>query len=78
MLMATKTQRSVNHQYFIRATPDVVFRALSDPRWWTRWLCDRAELSPTRGGAYLMAWNDGPIHTGTVVDFREGERIAFG
>jgi uncharacterized protein YndB with AHSA1/START domain len=76
--MATKTERSVDHQYFIRATPDAVFRAITDPQRLTRWLCDRAELSPKKGGSYLLAWNEGPTHTGTVVDFREGHRVALG
>jgi len=75
--MATKSVRSVSHQYFVRAAPDAVFRAISDPAWLTRWLCDRAELSPKKGGAYRLAWNDGPTHTGTVIDFREGRRIAL-
>jgi len=75
--VASETNRSVNHQYFIRATPDVVFRAITDPRLLTRWLCDRAEISPKKGGKYLLAWNNGPTHTGTLVDLREGQRVAL-
>jgi uncharacterized protein YndB with AHSA1/START domain len=75
--MASETQRAVNHQYFIRASPDSVFRAISDPHWLTRWLCNRAEISPKKGGTYLLGWTDGPTHTGTIVDFREGRRVAF-
>jgi uncharacterized protein YndB with AHSA1/START domain len=75
--MATKNGRSVDHQYFIRATPDVVFRALTDPKQLTRWLCDHAELAPKKGGTYLLGWNDGPTHTGRIVDFRGGHRIAL-
>ncbi len=75
--MATKNQRSVDHQYFIRATPDAVFRAITDPQWLTRWLCDRAEISPKKGGRYLLAWNEGPTHSGSIIDFRAGHRIAL-
>jgi uncharacterized protein YndB with AHSA1/START domain len=75
--MATETLRAVNHQYFIRATPDAVFRALTDPAWLTRWLCDRAEIAAQRGGTYLLGWNDGPTHTGTIVEFQNGRRIAL-
>ncbi len=67
----------MNHQYFIRAKPDVVFRAITDPRLLTRWLCDRAEFSPKKGGKCLLAWNDGPTHVGTIVDIREGQRVAL-
>lgn len=75
--MATKTKRSVSHHYFIRAAPDSVFRALTDAKWLTRWLCDRAAFSPKKGGKYLLAWNDGPTHTGSIVAFREGRRVAL-
>jgi uncharacterized protein YndB with AHSA1/START domain len=75
--MSTETQRAVNHQYFIRAPPDAVFRAITEPQWLTRWLCDRAEISARKGGSYLLGWNDGPTHTGTIVDFHDGRRVAL-
>jgi uncharacterized protein YndB with AHSA1/START domain len=76
--MPAKTDRAVAHQYFIRAPVGTVFRALTEPRWLTRWLCDHAELSPRKRGRYRLGWNDGPTHSGTVVDFSPGRRIAFG
>jgi uncharacterized protein YndB with AHSA1/START domain len=75
--MANQSDRAVEHQYLIRVSPETVFRAISEPAWLTRWLCDRAEIAPKRGGAYMMAWNGGPTHAGTLVEFRPGERIAF-
>jgi uncharacterized protein YndB with AHSA1/START domain len=75
--MPRATKRAVNHQYFIRAPPARVFRAISDPKWLVRWLCDHADLSPKKGAEYGLGWKDGPTHTGTVVDFRPGRRIAF-
>lgn len=75
--MATKAERSVDHRYFIRASPDAVFRAITDPQSLTKWLCDRAELMPKKGGTYLLGWNDGPTHTGKVTDFRKGRRISL-
>jgi uncharacterized protein YndB with AHSA1/START domain len=75
--METQSPRSVDHQYFVRAKPEEVFRAITDPKMLTRWLCDRAEISLKKGGQYLFAWADGPTHTGTVVDFEPGKRIGF-
>lgn len=75
--MSANGTRALSHQYFIRASPDAVFRALSDPSWLTRWLCDRAEISLRTGGTYLLAWNGGPTHTGKVVEFRPGARLAL-
>lgn len=75
--MPEETSRAVDHQYFIRAEPAAVFRALTEPDWLTRWLCDIAELSAQKGGAYRLGWKDGPTHTGTVVEFVPGSRIAL-
>jgi uncharacterized protein YndB with AHSA1/START domain len=75
--MPAPTDRSVDHQYFIRAEPAAVFRALTEPQWLTRWLCDTAEISPTKGGAYSFGWKGGPTHTGAIVEFVPGEKIAF-
>ena len=79
--VATKARRSerrtLNHQYLIRAPPDRTFDAISRPEMLVRWLADRAELVPRKGGAYLLAWTDGPTHTGKVVEFEPGRRIAL-
>ena len=75
--MATKPTRNLNHQYFIAAAPDAVFRALVEPRSLTRWLCDRAEISPRDGGTYVLAWNNGPTHTGAVIEYHEGRRLSL-
>jgi uncharacterized protein YndB with AHSA1/START domain len=75
--MSAPTERSVDHQYFIRAEPAAVFRALTEPKWLTRWLCDTAEISPKKGGSYSFGWKGGPTHTGAIVEFVPGEKIAF-
>jgi uncharacterized protein YndB with AHSA1/START domain len=76
--MPGESERAVDHQYFIRAEPAAVFRALTEPAWLTRWLCDTAEVSPRIGGSYRLGWKDGPTHSGTIVDFAPGSRIALG
>lgn len=70
--------RVVDHQYFVRAPAASVFRAISEPTELIRWLCDRAELEARVGGSYLLAWEGGPAHTGKVVEFVAGQRIALG
>lgn len=75
--MPGNSELAVDHQYFIQAEPAAVFRALTEPAWLTRWLCDTAEISPRKGGSYRLAWKDGPTHTGTIVDFVPGTRIAL-
>lgn len=54
-----------------------MFRALVDPAWIVRWLSDRAEMDPRKGGAYLLAWKDGPEHRGEVLDCVPGRRLTL-
>jgi uncharacterized protein YndB with AHSA1/START domain len=75
--MSNPKERSLNHQYFIRAPREAVFRAISDPEWLARWLCDRAEMSPATGSAYLLEWKNGPTHRGKVVEFLPEQRVSL-
>ncbi len=80
-LVATKSsrtaRRTLQHQYHIRAAPDRTFDAISRPEMLVRWLSDRAELVPRKGGKYLLGWTDGPTHTGTVLDYEPGKRVVL-
>ncbi|MGI0129452.1 MAG: SRPBCC family protein [Thermoplasmata archaeon] len=75
--MPTEKARGVSHQYFIRASPQRTFDAIANPAMLVKWLADQAQLSPQRGGDYLLGWTDGPTHTGKVLEFEPGKRIAF-
>jgi uncharacterized protein YndB with AHSA1/START domain len=75
--MVKARPREIQHQYLIRASPERVGRAITDPAWLTRWLADAASLTPRKGGRYSLGWTGGPTHTGTLADFVRGSRIAF-
>lgn len=75
--MSLPASRSVNHQYFIRAAPEKVFDALTNPAVVVTWLSNRAEIALRRGGRYLLGWTGGPTHTGEIVEFEAGKSIAF-
>lgn len=79
--MAAKSRRpagrTLSHQYLIRATPETTFDALTNPKMLVRWLADRAELTPRKGGTYLLGWTGGPTHTGKVLEFEPGRRVAL-
>lgn len=76
--MLPNESRVLNHQYYIHAPPEKVFDAISNPEILVKWLANRAEVSPRKGGRYLLGWTDGPTHTGEVVEFEPGKSIAFG
>jgi uncharacterized protein YndB with AHSA1/START domain len=75
--MATQGTRTLSHQYLIRALPDRAFEAISSAAGLTRWLSDRAEITPRNGGDYTLGWNDGPTHRGKVLEFIPGRRITL-
>ena len=69
--------RTVDHQYFIGASPERTFDALTNPGMLVKWLADEAEITPRKGGSYRLTWTGGPTHTGTVVEFEPGKSIAL-
>jgi uncharacterized protein YndB with AHSA1/START domain len=73
--MGKATTRTLRLPIFIHASPDEVFKWITDPALLPRWMMDRAALSPSRGGSYSFTWEGGPTHTGTVTDFVPGQRI---
>lgn len=75
-MTAPKT-RTLDHQYFVRASPQKTFDAISNPAMLVKWLSDRAELSPREGGTYLLGWTNGPTHRGKVLAFEPGRLLAL-
>lgn len=75
--MSLAKTRALSHQYFIRAPPEKVFAAISEPAGLVGWLADHAEISPRKGARYTLGWKDGPTHTGTILDFVPGKTITF-
>src|SRR3990172_11280703 len=43
----------------IQASPDIVYRALTDERDLARWFCDRATSDPCEGGELTAFWKSG-------------------
>jgi uncharacterized protein YndB with AHSA1/START domain len=75
--MAPAKTRTIRLRAFIHASPTKVFKAVSEPELLSRWLLDHATISPRKGGRFTFTWEDGPTHTGTVLQFVPGRRIAL-
>lgn len=69
--------RTIRLRAFIRASPTKVFQAVSEPALLARWMLDHATISLRKGGRYTFGWDGGPTHTGTVLSFIPGRRIAL-
>lgn len=75
--MAGKQLWKVDHQYLIRAPPERVFRAFTDPKVLVTWLCDTAKLEARPGGPFSLGWTNGPTHTGQVLEHVPGRRLVL-
>ena len=49
----------IEKRVWIRATAEVVFRALTDSKELARWFCDRALSDPREGGELIAHWTTG-------------------
>ncbi len=50
---------NIEKRVWIRATAEVVFRALTDSKELARWFCDRATSDPREGGELVAYWSSG-------------------
>lgn len=75
--MAPAKTRSIRQQYYIRASPKKVFKAISDPERLTRWFLKDAKLSPRKRGRYTFVWEGGYSHSGTVLEFIRGKSLTL-
>ena len=75
--MAVPKTRTIRTPIFIHASPRTVFRAITDPKLLITWFSDTATIVPRRGGSYALGWQDGPTHTGRVLELVPGKRITL-
>jgi uncharacterized protein YndB with AHSA1/START domain len=75
--MSARKTRSVDRQFFIRASPRTVFEAVSTPRGLASWMVVRAELSPRAGAKYELEFDGGWVHRGTVQRVRANHSISL-
>jgi uncharacterized protein YndB with AHSA1/START domain len=56
--MTSPTSR-IEKRVWIKASPEVVFKALTDARDLAHWFCDRASCDPCEGGELIACWKTG-------------------
>jgi uncharacterized protein YndB with AHSA1/START domain len=49
----------IEKRVWIRASAEIVFKALTDPKELVRWFCDRAVCNPKEGGEFVAHWRTG-------------------
>lgn len=74
--MASKSL-TIEQTYFVRASPTKVFRALTDPKWLTRWFLAKASITPEPGTSYTFHWQGGYKHTARVLEAIPRHRLTL-
>jgi uncharacterized protein YndB with AHSA1/START domain len=75
--MAQTKTRTLQLPIFIHAPRTQVFKAITEPALLTNWFVDQATISPRKGGNYAFTWEDGPTHSGTVLEFDRGNALTL-
>ena len=61
----------------IEASPDAVFRYLTESDLWSRWQGQSAELDPVPGGRVVIRMAEGQVVEGSYVEIRPGQRVVI-
>lgn len=56
---AASNKGRIEKKVLIKASPSIIFQALTDARDLARWFCDRATSDPKEGGEFTAYWKTG-------------------
>jgi uncharacterized protein YndB with AHSA1/START domain len=51
----------IEKKVWIRASAEIVYKALTESKELVRWFCDRASCKPHEGGELVVQWNTGKL-----------------
>ena len=71
----TASGRTVEKELFIRASPERVFRALTEKADLERWFVSRAEVDARPGGSFSFTWQPHETVNGTFVEVDPPRRL---
>lgn len=69
--------RIVEKDIFIKASPERVFRALTEAEDLERWFVQKAEIDLRPGGAIRLEWGPGSAEVGTIQVLEPPYRLSF-
>jgi uncharacterized protein YndB with AHSA1/START domain len=61
----------------IEASPEAVFRYLTEPDLWSRWQGESVELDPVPGGRVVIRMSEDQVVEGSFVEIRPGTRVVI-
>jgi uncharacterized protein YndB with AHSA1/START domain len=64
-------------EYFLKAPPDRVFKALTEPKTLVKWFLSKAKLDPKRGGTFTFEWFGGYRMTNKLKRIEQNRAVSF-
>ena len=69
--------RSVKQRYFVKAPPEKVFRAFTQPSVLRKWFVASARFSPRTGGNYTFNWGGEMSQSGKVLSYARDKSLSL-
>ena len=69
--------RTLEKEVFINASPERVFRALTEPAELERWFVQKAEVELRPGGAIRLEWAPDAVELGTILVLEPPHRLSY-
>jgi uncharacterized protein YndB with AHSA1/START domain len=63
--------------YYLKAQPEQVFGALTQPKMLVKWFLSKARLDPKKGGIFAFDWIGGYHMTDQVKRFEKSKAVSF-
>lgn len=70
-------QLVIEQEYFFDTTPEIVFKALTEPKELAKWFLSKAKIDARRGGDYEFTWQGGYKHSGKVMKFVKNKTLVL-
>ncbi|HTK11207.1 MAG TPA: SRPBCC domain-containing protein [Ktedonobacteraceae bacterium] len=71
------TGRSLEKELFIKASPERVFRALTEKEELERWFLAKAEIDLRPGGVIRFEWAPGMFELGKILELEPPHRVSY-
>jgi uncharacterized protein YndB with AHSA1/START domain len=69
--------RTLEKELFINASPERVFRALTEPADLERWFVQKAEVDLRQGGAIRLEWAPDAVENGSILVLDPPHRLSY-
>jgi uncharacterized protein YndB with AHSA1/START domain len=67
----------IEQSYYFDASPETVFKALTDPKILVKWFLTKAYVDPREGGDYDFDWLVGYHYSGKIMRFEKNKAVSY-